>query len=178
MIASNVALVTLAFSPISLASALARSASIPSIVLPSPPMDSIGGELGADATIRVPLLLYLAGTLPATAGLAVPGDAAVELVALDVDLLLLSLLEPHPGSATRQSARVALVRTARGVALRISAPPPRWVFLCGNPTRYASLGVRRAAITRAGCARRARRPAGRSRGRSRAPRTRRSPGTR
>jgi len=43
MIASKVALVTFAFRPMTFASALARSASIPTTVLPSLSTDSIGG---------------------------------------------------------------------------------------------------------------------------------------
>jgi hypothetical protein len=42
MMLSNVALTTLAFSPIAAASAFARSASIPTTVLPSSPMNSFG----------------------------------------------------------------------------------------------------------------------------------------
>ena len=42
MIVSNVALTTLAFSPITAASALDRSASIPTTVWPSGPMNSSG----------------------------------------------------------------------------------------------------------------------------------------
>src|SRR3954451_20024385 len=76
--------------------------------------------------MSVPLLLYLAGTLPVTAELEAPDDAPVELVAF-VAVLPLSLLEPHPASATRQTARIALVRTARGVAPRIFASSS-WVF--------------------------------------------------
>jgi hypothetical protein len=66
----------------------------------------------------VPLFLYFAGTWPATAEPAAPDDVPVELVAFDVAVLPLSLLEPHPASATRQIATIALVRTARGVAPR------------------------------------------------------------
>src|SRR4051794_33325712 len=76
MIASNVAFPTSALSPISLASALARSASMPSIVLPSSPMDSIGGELASDATGSLPLLFNFARTLPATADLGGAGRRA------------------------------------------------------------------------------------------------------
>ena len=43
MIPSNVALTTLAFRPMTPVSALARSASMPSTVLPSEPMNSFGG---------------------------------------------------------------------------------------------------------------------------------------
>src|SRR3954452_2892298 len=87
--------------------------------------------------MSVPLLLYLAGTLPVTAELEAPDDAPVELVAFDVAVLPLSLLEPHPVSATRQTAKIALVRTARGVAPRMFASS--WVgFQRGNPTHYVS----------------------------------------
>src|SRR3954464_10628391 len=98
MIASNVAFLTSALSPIALASALARSASMPSIVLPSSPMDSIGGELASDATVSLPLLLTWPAPLPATAELAAPDDALVVVLVLDVVLLSLSPLEPHAAS--------------------------------------------------------------------------------
>src|SRR3954447_7427593 len=86
--------------------------------------------------MSVPLLLYLAGTLPVTAELEAPDDAPVELVAF-VAVLPLSLLEPHPVSATRQTAKIALVRTARGVAPRMFASSSVG-FQRGNPTHYVS----------------------------------------
>src|SRR4051812_31867462 len=87
--------------------------------------------------MSVPLLLYLAGTLPVTAELEAPDDAPVELVAFDVAVLPLSLLEPHPVSATRQTAKIALVRTARGVAQRMFASSSVG-FQRGKPTHYVS----------------------------------------
>src|SRR4051795_1496251 len=86
--------------------------------------------------MSVPLLLYLAGTLPVTAELEAPDDAPVELVAF-VAVLPLSLLEPHPVSATRQTAKIALVRTARDVAPRMFASSSVG-FQRGNPTHYVS----------------------------------------
>src|SRR3954453_6332924 len=86
--------------------------------------------------MSVPLLLYLAGTLPVTAELEAPDDAPVELGAFAA-VLPLSLLEPHPVSATRQTAKIALVRTARGVTPRMFASSSVG-FQRGNPTHYVS----------------------------------------
>src|SRR3954447_25326729 len=96
--------------------------------------------------MSVPLLLYLAGTLPVTAELEAPDDAPVELVAF-VAVLPLSLLEPHPVSATRQTAKIALVRTARGVAPRMFASSG-WVSSAETLRTTYLIAVRRRPQTR------------------------------
>ena len=57
MIESKVALTTLALSPIADASAFARSASMPTTVLPSEAMNSFGAYVASAATVSVPFFL-------------------------------------------------------------------------------------------------------------------------
>src|SRR3954447_22239605 len=98
MIPSNDAFLTLAFRPMTLARAFARSASIPRTVLSPGFRNSFGGYVASAATVSVPLLLIAAGTCAATAESFV---AVVEPPELEPVLVLsLSLLLPHAASAS------------------------------------------------------------------------------
>ena len=57
MIESKVAFTIFAFSPIADATAFARSASMPTTVLPSQAMNSFGAYVASAATVRVPFCL-------------------------------------------------------------------------------------------------------------------------
>ncbi len=113
MIVSNVALTSFAFRPMTLASALPRSASIPTTVWPSGPMNSFGAYVASDATVSVPFDLVAAGTSLATAASAPPLEDVAAGVEVEVDVaagaaledeLLLLLLLPHAAMAATLSS--------------------------------------------------------------------------
>ena len=87
--------------------ALARSTSMPVMVLLSLPMNSFGAYDGSVATVSVPLLLIAAGTVIEESALA---EADADALGLVLELLLLP-------QAARESASPAAVKAA--------APRPR-----------------------------------------------------
>ena len=98
MMLSNVTLTNFVCRPNSAASALPKSTSMPSIVLPSVPMNSSGGYDASAAMVNVPLLLIAGGTRAAAAALT-ELVGVLEPVLVDpppVDFLLLE----HPESTT------------------------------------------------------------------------------
>src|SRR3954449_486302 len=99
MMPSNVAFFTLALRPMTPASAFARSASMPSTVFPSEPMNSFGGYDASAATVSVPLLLTAAGSFAATAGTACVDAAGVGAGVDALDSELEPSLEPHAAAA-------------------------------------------------------------------------------
>ncbi len=116
MMLSKVAFTTLALRPITPASAFARSASMPSTVWPSLPMNSLGAYVASAATVSVPFDFTAAGTSDATfwstPPVVAPVLAPVEAGAEDVLLLLL----PQPVATTATTviaARVAAKREIR-----------------------------------------------------------------
>ena len=91
---SNVALTMLILRPSTCPSAVARSASQPTTVWPSDPMNSFGAYVASAATASVPFALTAAGTW-----------AAIELtspdgLAGDVVPVLVPVPLPHPAART------------------------------------------------------------------------------
>src|SRR5581483_1524884 len=107
MMLSKVAFLISTLSPIRPAIAFSRSASIPTTVCPSGPMNSSGAYVASAATVSVPFDLNLAGTNAATAEF-VPVDAGVDAVDDAPPDELLLLLLPHPATmATQSTAKAA-----------------------------------------------------------------------
>src|ERR1700682_222424 len=88
MMASKVELTSCTFNPITAASALTMSGSMPITVWPSGAMNSFGAYWASVATIRVPLDLIAAGTCAAIVALAAVGVDVVAGVAGVLELLL------------------------------------------------------------------------------------------
>src|SRR5581483_11632999 len=130
MMLSKVAFTTLAFRPITPASACARSASMPSTVWPSEPMNSLGAYDASAATVSVPFDLIEAGTSDATFW-STPLAAPPPLVLAGVEgvLELLLLLLPHPAATRAAQASAARPATGRANFGVIFGLPPRW---CGG----------------------------------------------
>src|SRR5947207_3027943 len=107
MMASNVELTTLAFNPITAASALTMSGSMPITVWPSGAMNSFGAYWASLATVSVPFFLIASGTCAAIAALTL-GCATVVAVLAVLELLLL----PQPASSDAASASASAQMTS------------------------------------------------------------------
>src|SRR6478609_3034163 len=107
MIVANVPLTTLKFSPRTVPSAFARSASTPTMVFPLDAKNSMGAYVASVATVSVPLLRILDGT-----SLAIFGCFVTCVVALDA-----------PAKPTTTSARAAAPRSSPVKRPDISEPP-------------------------------------------------------
>ena len=94
MIVSNVALTMLTLRPRTCPSAVARSASKPTTVWPSDPMNSFGAYVASAATASVPFALTAAGTWAAIE-LTTPDGLAGDVVPVLVPVPL-----PHPAART------------------------------------------------------------------------------
>ena len=122
MMPSNVALTTLALRPMAAANAFARSASMPSTVLPSLPMNSLGAYDASAATVSVPLDLIAAGTPGTTFFAVVLAGCCAAVVPPPLSLL------PHPAARIAASASASpAVRRANFVVMHfllLSDSPP------------------------------------------------------